>query len=34
MYEASYGELPTPVRSGYEFKGWYTSADDGIQTNL
>lgn len=25
----AYGDLPTPVRSGYTFDGWYTSADGG-----
>jgi len=25
-----YGTLPTPVREGYEFAGWYTSPADGI----
>jgi uncharacterized repeat protein (TIGR02543 family) len=24
-----YGELPTPVRDGYEFKGWYTASLGG-----
>lgn len=27
---AAYGELPTPVRDGYEFKGWYTASLGGI----
>ena len=26
---ASYGSLPTPTRSGYTFKGWYTAASGG-----
>ena len=26
-----YGELPTPIRTGYTFKGWYTSAEGGIK---
>ena len=25
----TYGELPTPTRSGYSFSGWYTQANDG-----
>ena len=25
-YNASYGDLPVPTRTGYTFKGWYTSA--------
>jgi uncharacterized repeat protein (TIGR02543 family) len=29
-YAAPYGALPTPVRSGYTFKGWYTAATGGI----
>ncbi len=30
-YDSTYGELPTPTRTGYEFKGWYTEADGGTQ---
>ncbi len=26
-YDGVYGELPTPSRTGYAFKGWYTQAD-------
>ncbi len=26
---SSYGTLPTPTRSGYEFEGWYTSSSGG-----
>ena len=26
---ATYGTLPTPSRSGYTFKGWFTAADGG-----
>ena len=26
---STYGSLPTPTRSGYTFKGWYTSIDGG-----
>ncbi len=28
-YGAAYGSLPTPVRSGYSFSGWYTSSSGG-----
>lgn len=28
-YEKSYGKLPTPVRKGYTFKGWYTKTSGG-----
>ncbi len=28
-YNATYGELPTPTRTGYTFNGWYTSASGG-----
>ncbi|MCR5702659.1 MAG: InlB B-repeat-containing protein [Lachnospiraceae bacterium] len=27
----TYGELPTPTRSGYTFGGWYTSSNDGTR---
>ena len=27
----AYGELPTPVRTGYAFDGWYTAIDGGTQ---
>lgn len=30
-YGETYGELPVPVRSGYEFLGWFTSAEGGAQ---
>ena len=30
-YDAEYGELPTPTRTGYAFDGWYTSASGGTQ---
>ena len=29
----TYGELPQPVREGYTFSGWFTSADGGEQVN-
>ncbi len=28
-YDFSYGELPTAERAGYDFAGWYTSANGG-----
>lgn len=28
-YSETYGSLPTPSRTGYSFKGWYTSASGG-----
>jgi uncharacterized repeat protein (TIGR02543 family) len=28
-YDAAVGDLPTPVRDGYTFEGWYTSASGG-----
>ncbi|MBR5093908.1 MAG: InlB B-repeat-containing protein [Oscillospiraceae bacterium] len=28
-YAATYGELPTPSRTGYSFQGWYTAAEGG-----
>ncbi len=28
-YASTYGNLPTPVRKGYAFKGWYTSNNGG-----
>lgn len=30
-FDAAYGELPTPVRDGYSFAGWFTSASEGTQ---
>lgn len=32
-YGYTYGDLPTPVRTGYTFKGWYTSTN-GTGTNI
>ena len=28
---AAVGTLPTPVRTGYAFQGWFTAADGGVQ---
>lgn len=30
-YASTYGELPTPSRTGYIFNGWYTSTSDGTR---
>lgn len=30
-YSENYGELPTPIRDGYAFLGWYTDIDNGEQ---
>lgn len=30
-YNSTYGALPTPTKSGYTFKGWYTSSSGGTQ---
>lgn len=30
-YDSTYGTLPTPTRSGYEFLGWYTTSSGGSQ---
>ena len=30
-YTATYGDLPVPTRTGYTFKGWYTSASGTIK---
>lgn len=29
-YGKAYGKLPTPVRPGYKFEGWYTDKEDGV----
>lgn len=31
QYSSAYGTLPTPTRNGYNFDGWWTSADGGTQ---
>ena len=31
MSEELYGPLPTPVRSGYRFNGWFTAPNGGTQ---
>ena len=30
-YASTYGTLPTPTRTGYTFKGWYTASSGGTQ---
>lgn len=30
-YDANYGTLPTPTRTGYTFAGWWTAASNGTQ---
>lgn len=30
-YDAEYGTLPTPTRTGYTFDGWYTAASGGTE---
>ena len=30
-YNSTYGTLPTPIREGYTFKGWFTAASGGTQ---
>ncbi len=30
-FDSAYGTLPTPIRPGYVFAGWYTSANGGTQ---
>ena len=32
-YGLLYGSLPTPVRDGYEFQGWFTAAEGGEEVN-
>ena len=32
-YGSNYGELCTPVKSGYDFDGWYTSLNGGVKVN-
>lgn len=31
IYNSTYGNLPTPTKTGYTFTGWYTSLSDGTQ---
>ena len=32
-YDGTYGTLPTPSRSGYNFTGWYTAKSGGTKVN-
>ena len=32
-YGSTYGTLPTPTRSGYTFKGWFTAEEGGSQVS-
>ena len=32
-YGLNYGELCTPVKSGYDFMGWYTALNGGVKVN-
>lgn len=32
-FDSAYGTMPTPVRDGYTFDGWYTSATDGTKVS-
>lgn len=31
VFNHSYGDLPTPTRTGYDFDGWFTAASGGTQ---
>lgn len=31
VYDETYGELPVPVKDGYDFDGWFTAASGGRQ---
>ena len=31
LYSETYGELPTPTRTGYSFEGWYTGKTSGVK---
>ena len=33
-YGSNYGELCTPIKSGYDFDGWYTSLNGGVKINV
>lgn len=30
-YDSTYGTLPTPIRAGYTFNGWFTALEEGTQ---
>ena len=33
QHNGIYGEMPTPIRSGYHFDGWYTEKDGGTKVD-
>lgn len=33
QHNGTYGEMPTPIRSGYHFDGWYTEKDGGTNVD-
>lgn len=33
QHNGTYGEMPTPVRPGYQFDGWYTEKDGGSKVD-
>lgn len=33
QHNGTYGEMPTPIRSGYHFDGWYTEKDGGTKVD-
>lgn len=33
QHNGTYGEMPTPIRSGYHFDGWYTEKDGGTEVD-
>ena len=33
QHNGTYGEMPTPIRSGYHFDGWYTEKDGGSKVD-
>ena len=33
-YDSTYGELPTPTRRGYTFKGWVTEKPEDMEANI
>ena len=34
QHNGTYGEMPTPIRSGYHFDGWYTEKDGGTKVDV
>ena len=33
QHNGTYGEMPTPIRSGYHFDGWYTEKNGGSKVD-